>query len=52
MDERAFLSRERILLLFAELDEELARMGIRGDVFIVGGRRGSRPSTMTSTTTG
>lgn len=31
------LSRERILELFAELDEELAGQGIRGDVFIVGG---------------
>jgi hypothetical protein len=31
------LSRERILDLFAELDEELRRDGIHGDVFIVGG---------------
>lgn len=31
------LSRERILELFGELDEELAAVGIRGDVFMVGG---------------
>lgn len=31
------LSQERILELFAELNDELCRMGIRGDVFIVGG---------------
>jgi hypothetical protein len=31
------LTRERILRLFSELDDELARTGIRGDVFIVGG---------------
>jgi hypothetical protein len=31
------LTRERILGLFAELDDELCRMGIRGDVFMVGG---------------
>jgi uncharacterized nucleotidyltransferase DUF6036 len=31
------LTRERILQLFAELDEELARSGTRGDVFVVGG---------------
>ena len=33
----AMLTRERILRLFSELDDELARTGIRGDVFIVGG---------------
>jgi hypothetical protein len=31
------LTRERILELFAELDEELCRTGVRGDVFMVGG---------------
>jgi hypothetical protein len=31
------LTRDRILRLFSELDDELARIGIRGDVFIVGG---------------
>jgi hypothetical protein len=31
------LTRERILALFAELDGELCRAGVRGDVFIVGG---------------
>lgn len=31
------LTRERILALFAELNDELCRCGIRGDVFIVGG---------------
>ncbi|HEX6418051.1 MAG TPA: DUF6036 family nucleotidyltransferase [Acidimicrobiales bacterium] len=31
------LSRRRILDLFAELDDELCRAGVRGDVFIVGG---------------
>jgi hypothetical protein len=31
------LSRDRILSLFAELNDELCRSGIRGDVFIVGG---------------
>ena len=31
------LSRERILELFDELDQELASIEIRGDVFIVGG---------------
>jgi Nucleotidyltransferase of unknown function (DUF6036) len=31
------LSRERILDLFAELNDELCHIGIRGDVFIVGG---------------
>ncbi|AEH08416.1 MULTISPECIES: hypothetical protein [Protofrankia] len=31
------LTRERILGLFAELNDELRRVGIRGDVFIVGG---------------
>lgn len=31
------LSRARILELFGELDEELAAVGIRGDVFMVGG---------------
>ena len=31
------LTRERILGLFAELDGELCRAGVRGDVFIVGG---------------
>jgi hypothetical protein len=31
------LSRERILVLFGELEVELARVGIRGDVFMVGG---------------
>jgi hypothetical protein len=44
------LSRERILELFAELDEELAAAGTRGDVFIVGGAAmavayDARPST-------
>lgn len=44
------LSRERILELFAELDEELAAAGTRGDVFIVGGATmavtyDARPST-------
>lgn len=37
MEGGAFLSRDRILALFAELDGELASVGIRGDVFIVGG---------------
>jgi len=31
------LTRERILELFAELNDELCDMGIRGDIFIVGG---------------
>ena len=31
------LSRERILDLFAQLDGELRRSDVRGDVFIVGG---------------
>jgi hypothetical protein len=31
------LTRDRILELFTELDDELSRAGIRGDVFIVGG---------------
>jgi len=31
------LTRRRILELFTELDDELSRAGIRGDVFIVGG---------------
>ncbi|HVF75653.1 MAG TPA: DUF6036 family nucleotidyltransferase [Acidimicrobiales bacterium] len=31
------LSRERILRLFAELDQELRRIDVRGDVFVVGG---------------
>jgi len=31
------LTRERILALFSELDDELCRAGIRGDIFIVGG---------------
>jgi Nucleotidyltransferase of unknown function (DUF6036) len=31
------LSRERILQLFAELNDELCGGGVRGDVFIVGG---------------
>lgn len=31
------LSREQILQLFAELNDELCRAGIRGDVFVVGG---------------
>lgn len=31
------LTRDRILALFSELDEELGRSGIRGDVFMVGG---------------
>jgi hypothetical protein len=31
------LTRERILALFSELDGELCRAGVRGDVFIVGG---------------
>lgn len=31
------LTRERILELFGELDNELGRSGVRGDVFIVGG---------------
>jgi hypothetical protein len=31
------LTRERILGLFAELDDELCRAGVRGDVFVVGG---------------
>lgn len=31
------LTRERIMGLFTELDEELGRAGIRGDVFVVGG---------------
>lgn len=31
------LTKERILELFVELDEELGRSGIRGDVFMVGG---------------
>lgn len=44
------LSRERILELFAELDDELAAVGTRGDVFIVGGAAmaiayDARPST-------
>ena len=44
------LSRDRILELFAELDEELAAAGTRGDVFIVGGAAmavayDARPST-------
>lgn len=31
------LTRERILKLFGELDDELRQAGIRGDVFVVGG---------------
>jgi hypothetical protein len=31
------LTRERILKLFSELDDELCQADIRGDVFIVGG---------------
>lgn len=31
------LSRDRIITLFAELDQELGRNGVRGDVFVVGG---------------
>src|SRR5215217_1005079 len=31
------LTKERILALFAELNDELCRSGVRGDVFIVGG---------------
>jgi hypothetical protein len=31
------LTREQILGLFGELDDELCRMGVRGDVFVVGG---------------
>lgn len=31
------LTRDRILALFAELDGELGRSGLRGDVFVVGG---------------
>lgn len=33
----AVLTRERILALFAELNDDLCRSGIRGDIFIVGG---------------
>lgn len=33
----SMLTRERILGLFVELDAELCRAGVRGDVFIVGG---------------
>jgi len=33
----SMLTRQRILELFTELDDELSRAGIRGDVFIVGG---------------
>jgi hypothetical protein len=33
----SMLTRERILELFSELDDELRQAGIRGDVFIVGG---------------
>ncbi len=44
------LTRERILELFAELDDELSQDGTRGDVFIVGGAAmavayDARPST-------
>jgi hypothetical protein len=44
------LSRRRILDLFGELDAELCRSGVRGDVFIVGGAAmtvayDARPST-------
>jgi hypothetical protein len=44
------LTREWILALFAELDEELGRAGVRGDVFMVGGAAmavayDARPST-------
>src|SRR5215475_4699452 len=35
--DHGMLTRERILALFTELDDELCRAGIRGDVFIVGG---------------
>lgn len=31
------LTRDRILELFAELDDELGAAGVRGDVFVVGG---------------
>lgn len=31
------LTRERILELFAELNDELRRVGVRGDMFVVGG---------------
>lgn len=31
------LTREQILALFAELNDDLCRSGIRGDIFIVGG---------------
>jgi hypothetical protein len=31
------LTRERILGLFGDLDDELCRMNVRGDVFVVGG---------------
>lgn len=31
------LTKERILGLFAELDADLCRIGVRGDVFVVGG---------------
>ena len=44
------LTRERILGLFAELDDELCRAEVRGDVFVVGGAAmtvayDARPST-------
>jgi hypothetical protein len=44
------LSRQRILDLFAELDQELCATGVRGDVFVVGGAAmtvayDARPST-------
>ena len=38
------LARERILTLFSELDGELCRAGVRGDVFIVGGAAMTGPS--------
>ncbi len=44
------LTQARILELFAELDEELGRQGIRGDLFLIGGAAmavayDARPST-------